>query len=87
MDLETYAVHLMSGGTSDGLELWCFSQAIDQPVTVIMEQTVISTAAEGIDLLQIMIMLSSYTSGYLCVQVKSDASGDQQIMGSVASVP
>ncbi len=25
LDLEMYAVHINSGGTTDGLELWCFS--------------------------------------------------------------
>ncbi len=87
LDLETYAVHLTSGGTSDGLELWCFLRATDQPVTVIMEKTVVSTAVEGIDLSQIMIMLSSYTSGYLCAQLESDASGEQENTEPVISVP
>ncbi len=72
LDLETYAVHLMSGGTSDGLELWCFSHATDIPVTVIMESTVISTASAGIDLSQITFLLDTYNTGYLCVASEDD---------------
>ncbi len=60
---------------------------MDQLVTVIMEKTVMSTAVEGIDLSQIMIMLSTYTSGYLCVPVESDASGDQEESNPVIFVP
>ena len=34
--------HLNVGGSSDGLELWCFSMVMDEPITVIQEKTVVN---------------------------------------------
>ncbi len=58
LDLETYAVHLLSGGSSDGLEVWLASRAMNRLITVIMEDTVISIGVNGPDFLQLTFLLS-----------------------------
>ncbi len=68
LDLETYAVHLTSGGTSDGLEVWLTSRAMNRPIMVIMEDTVISTGSASPDFTQLTFLLSHYTHGFLCIQ-------------------
>ncbi len=75
LDLETYAVYLTSGETSDCLEVWLASRVMNKLITVIMEDTVLSTSEEGIDFLQLTFLLSHYTHGFRCIQ---DQGSDSQ---------
>ncbi len=71
--LEEYADHLLANGSSDGLEIWAFSHALNLPVTIIMEQTVFSTSVAGADFTQLTFMLVTYSSAYLYTLDDSDS--------------
>lgn len=65
--LSKYLDHLHQGGTSDGCEVWCFSLAMDKLINIVQESKVWSTAAEGIDFQHAVILMTTYTEGFLCV--------------------
>ena len=67
LTLLNYLQHLSSGGTSDSLELWVFSLAMDHAVTIVSSSTVSSTARDGVDFSQTRVLLLTYTSGHLCM--------------------
>ena len=68
LTLSDYLDHLCGGCVaSDGCEVWCFSLATDRPVNIIQESEVWSTAKEGIDFQHTMILMTSYTDGFLCI--------------------
>ena len=58
---------LTIAGSSYSLELWCFSMATDNPITVIPEKTVWSTSKDGIDLASCVVLMTLYT-GFLCTE-------------------
>ncbi len=70
LDLDMDVHHLHSGGTSNGLKLWAASHAMNLPITVVMEDTILSTSADGPDFLQCMrtFLLASYSTVYNCSQ-------------------
>ncbi len=68
LDLESYVQHLAEGGTSDSLELWAASRAMNHPITVVMESNVFSMALEGPDFAQLTFILDSYSTTFLCIQ-------------------
>ncbi len=73
LTLADYLAHLRNGGTSDGLKLWAFSLATNKPVTIIQESSVWSMSMQGADFQQIIITMTSYTSGSLCTEEQSEA--------------
>ncbi len=87
LDLETYAVHLSSCRLSDGLELWLASQAMNRPITMIMEDTVISTSVHSPDFAQLTFLLSHYIHGYLCSQDAVDPLLEMDLAGKTAAAP
>ncbi len=68
LDLGSYVQHLADGGTSDGLELWAASRAMNCPITVVMESNVFSTALDCPDFGQLTFMLDSYFTTFMCKQ-------------------
>ncbi len=78
LDLETYAVRLSSGSSSDGLELWLASRAMNRPITVV----------HGPDFAQLTFLLSHYTHGFLYSQDAVDPSiGEMSVAGKAAATP
>lgn len=66
LTIADYLDHLRSGGTSDGCELWYFCLATNQPINVVQEKTVWSTAWDGVDFKYPIILMTTYTDGFLC---------------------
>ena len=66
LTLADYLCHLREGGMSDGCELWCFSLAMNCPVTIVQEKTVWSMSQDRVDFMQCVILMTTYTDGFLC---------------------
>ena len=73
LTLADYLAHLRNRGTSDGLELWAFSLATNKPITIVQESSVWSMSVQGTDFQQIIVTMTSYTSGSLCTEEQSEA--------------
>ncbi len=71
-----YLQYLSSGGTSDGLELWAFSLAMNCALTVVSNSAISSTARDGANFAQMTLMLVTYTSGRLCKLTEEEQQED-----------
>ncbi len=59
ISLQEYLEILGGNGSSDGLEIWAASMAMNQPVNVVMLDMIWSTAHEGLDFAYPTILLTS----------------------------
>ncbi len=66
ISLQEYLEILGGNGSSDGLEIWAASIAMNQPVNVVMSDMIWSTTPEGLDFTYPTILLTSYEHGMLC---------------------
>ena len=74
LTLADYISHLWEGRTSDGLELWMASLAMNTPINVFMEHEAFSTSVTGLDLSQPSLVLTSFYSGVWCREGEEEAS-------------
>ena len=74
LTLGDYIQHLRDGGTSDDLELWLSSWAMQCPVNVFLRDAAWSTSLEGLDFSNPSIMLTSYSDGFWCGGASEDPS-------------
>ncbi len=58
LTLADYISHLQEGGTSDSLELWMASMAMNTLLNIFMEDEAFSTAVTGLDLDQPSLVLT-----------------------------
>ena len=66
LNLQEYLGILGSNGASDGLEVWAASLVINQPLNVVMADSVWCTAHDDLDFLYLTIMLISFECGMFC---------------------
>ncbi len=74
LTLGDYIQHLRDSGTSDGLELWLSSWAMQCPVNVFLRDMAWSTSMEGLDFSNPSIMLTLYSDGFWCGEASEDPS-------------
>ena len=66
LDIPDYVSHLLNNGACDSLELWLVSAISGTPVSIVQEETVLSTSSAGIDFAFLTIMLTAFGVGVLC---------------------
>ncbi len=69
LSIQDYSVHLMANGSSDGLELWMASMVMNIPINMVMEDSVWTTARDGVELAYTSLLLTSYNDAILCCEV------------------
>ncbi len=84
LSVEEYIALLEQQRDSDGLEVWAVSIALGQPINVIFEDAVWSTAAEGFDYLYPSLLLMSHVTAVLCEEEPQEEE-DLSHLGTAAS--
>ncbi len=72
LNLQEYLGILGNNGASDGLEVWAASLAMNQPLNVIMADSVWCMAYDGLDFLYPTIMLTSFECSMFCALDKQE---------------
>ena len=83
LTIKEYVMILEQGYESDGLEVWIASVALGQPLNVIFESTVWSTAINGFDHAYPLLLLTSHATAVLCEEEKV-ADDDLSHLGAAA---
>ncbi len=72
LSLDEYFKILGDGGSSDGLEVWVTSLALDKAVNFVMEDSVWWTSVTGVDFKYPTFLLASYDELIPCAQQEDD---------------
>ena len=69
LSIQEYSMHLLANGSSDSLELWMASMAMNIPINVVIEDSIWSTARDGVELAYTLLLLTTYNDAILCCEV------------------
>ncbi len=84
LTIEEYVAILEQGCDSDGLEVWIALVALGQPLNMIFELTVWSTAVNGFDHAYPSLLLTSHATAVLCIEEKVMDESDLSHLGAAA---
>ncbi len=84
LTIEEYIMILEQGCESDRLEVWIASMALGQPLNVIFESIVWSTAINGFDHAYPSLLLTSHATAVLC---KEEKVADDNLLHLGAAAP
>ena len=84
LTIEEYVTILEQGCESDGLEVWIASVALGQPLNIIFESSVWSTAFDGFDHSYPLLLLTSHTTVILCEEERVADKPDLSHLGAAA---
>ena len=84
LTIEEYITILEQGHESDRLEVWIASMALSQPLNIIFESLVWSTAFDGFDHSYPLLLLTSHTTVILCEEERVADKPDLSHLGAAA---